>query len=165
MTQRLLMRGLLFCTECGSRLDFWTCFICGNVGRGRQKGHYELVSHRYALELATQRVWDHAGDNYVHQLFQNKAYGREYGNLAMQYSQIFRRATEDQPAVYDEQTSKLRRRLTQWKPEIFGENAEQKVLETGAEHKMRRAGNEGRQARLEKEKEKKKADDRVGSEI
>ena len=32
--------------------------------------------HLYALELETQRVWDYAGDGYVHRLIQNKADGK-----------------------------------------------------------------------------------------
>jgi BRCA1-associated protein len=30
----------------------------------------------YALELETQRVWDYAGDGYVHRLIQNRADGK-----------------------------------------------------------------------------------------
>lgn len=32
--------------------------------------------HLYALELETQRVWDYAGDGYVHRLIHNKADGK-----------------------------------------------------------------------------------------
>lgn len=32
--------------------------------------------HLYALELETQRVWDYAGDGYVHRLIQNKTDGK-----------------------------------------------------------------------------------------
>lgn len=32
--------------------------------------------HLYSLELETQRVWDYAGDGYVHRLIQNKADGK-----------------------------------------------------------------------------------------
>lgn len=46
------------------------------VVRAHAKGHYELTSHLYAMELETQRVWDYAGDNYVHRLIQNKADGK-----------------------------------------------------------------------------------------
>ena len=72
---------LASCTECGSRLNLWICLICGNVGCGRQgrahaKGHYDLTTHCFSMELATQRVWDYAGDNYVHRLIQNKADGK-----------------------------------------------------------------------------------------
>jgi BRCA1-associated protein len=35
-----------------------------------------VTTHLYALELETQRVWDYAGDGYVHRLIQNKADGK-----------------------------------------------------------------------------------------
>ncbi|KAJ3106820.1 hypothetical protein HDU97_005532 [Phlyctochytrium planicorne] len=38
--------------------------------------HYEETSHPFALEIETQRVWDYAGDGYVHRLIQNKADGK-----------------------------------------------------------------------------------------
>ena len=55
--------------------------ICGNIGCGRYRrahaqAHYERTTHLYALELETQRVWDYAGDGYVHRLIQNKADGK-----------------------------------------------------------------------------------------
>jgi len=55
--------------------------ICGNIGCGRYgrahaHAHYEKTTHLYALELETQRVWDYAGDGYVHRLIQNKADGK-----------------------------------------------------------------------------------------
>lgn len=73
--------ALAHCSECDSRINLWICLICGNIGCGRQgrahaKGHYELTTHLYAMELETQRVWDYAGDNYVHRLIQNKADGK-----------------------------------------------------------------------------------------
>ncbi|CAG8619905.1 3016_t:CDS:2 [Cetraspora pellucida] len=43
------------------------CGICGVT---------EKTSHLYALELETQRVWDYAGDGYVHRLIQNKSDGK-----------------------------------------------------------------------------------------
>lgn len=55
--------------------------ICGNVGCGRYgrahaHAHYQLTTHLYALELETQRVWDYAGDAYVHRLIQNRTDGK-----------------------------------------------------------------------------------------
>lgn len=38
--------------------------------------HYRETMHTYALELETQRVWDYAGDGYVHRIIQNKADGK-----------------------------------------------------------------------------------------
>lgn len=69
------------CVDCGSTSNLWICLICGNVGCGRYgrahaHSHYEATTHLYALELETQRVWDYAGDGYVHRLIQNRADGK-----------------------------------------------------------------------------------------
>lgn len=55
--------------------------ICGHIGCGRYTGahafdHHLQTNHLYALELETQRVWDYAGDGYVHRLIQTKADGK-----------------------------------------------------------------------------------------
>ena len=57
------------------------CLICGHVGCGRYSGehahvHYEVSKHTYSMELDSQRVWDYAGDGYVHRLIQNKNDGK-----------------------------------------------------------------------------------------
>lgn len=64
-----------------STSNLWICLICGHIGCGRYRrahaqAHYERTTHLYALELETQRVWDYAGDGYVHRLIQNKADGK-----------------------------------------------------------------------------------------
>ncbi|OBZ74261.1 RING finger protein ETP1 [Grifola frondosa] len=69
------------CADCGSTSNLWICLICGNIGCGRYRSahayaHYARTTHLYALELETQRVWDYAGDGYVHRLIQNKADGK-----------------------------------------------------------------------------------------
>ncbi|TCD71864.1 hypothetical protein EIP91_003207 [Steccherinum ochraceum] len=73
------------CVDCSpdspSSSNLWICLICGNIGCGRYRrahaqAHYERTTHLYALELETQRVWDYAGDGYVHRLIQNKADGK-----------------------------------------------------------------------------------------
>ncbi|KAL2918510.1 hypothetical protein HK105_201911 [Polyrhizophydium stewartii] len=69
------------CSECGSTDNLWICLICGNIGCGRYfQGHafkhFKDTDHVYSLELETQRVWDYAGDGYVHRLIQNKADGK-----------------------------------------------------------------------------------------
>ncbi|GMF21377.1 unnamed protein product [Phytophthora lilii] len=38
--------------------------------------HYQDTLHTYSLELETQRVWDYAGDGYVHRLILNKQDGK-----------------------------------------------------------------------------------------
>lgn len=69
------------CVECGAGENLWICLICGHLGCGRYNQahafhHYADTSHLYALELETQRVWDYAGDGYVHRLIQNKSDGK-----------------------------------------------------------------------------------------
>ncbi|KAJ7224449.1 hypothetical protein GGX14DRAFT_425711, partial [Mycena pura] len=69
------------CSSCDSTTNLWICLICGNIGCGRYgrahaQAHYQATTHLYALELETQRVWDYAGDGYVHRLIQNKADGK-----------------------------------------------------------------------------------------
>lgn len=55
--------------------------ICGHVGCGRYDeahayAHWEETSHSYAMDIATQHVWDYGGDGYVHRLIQTKADGK-----------------------------------------------------------------------------------------
>jgi BRCA1-associated protein len=73
--------SLSTCADCNATANLWICLICGNIGCGRYgrahaHAHYESTTHLYALELETQRVWDYAGDGYVHRLIQNKADGK-----------------------------------------------------------------------------------------
>ncbi|KAG6850780.1 hypothetical protein H0H93_008818 [Arthromyces matolae] len=73
--------SLSSCSACSSTSNLWICLICGNIGCGRYarahaQAHYQNTTHLYALELETQRVWDYAGDGYVHRLIQNKADGK-----------------------------------------------------------------------------------------
>ncbi|GAB2292082.1 BRAP2 RING ZnF UBP domain-containing protein 2 [Dionaea muscipula] len=69
------------CFLCQTSENLWMCVICGFVGCGRFKEghaimHWKDTQHCYSLELETQRVWDYAGDNYVHRLIQSKADGK-----------------------------------------------------------------------------------------
>ncbi|CAH0595549.1 unnamed protein product [Chrysodeixis includens] len=70
--------GLLDGVEAGT---LWICLICGHVGCGRYENghaakHFLASNHTYALQLGSNRVWDYAGDNFVHRLVQNKADGK-----------------------------------------------------------------------------------------
>ncbi|PIN18675.1 Cytoplasmic Zn-finger protein BRAP2 (BRCA1 associated protein) [Handroanthus impetiginosus] len=69
------------CHICQTSENLWMCIICGFVGCGRYKeghaiSHWKETEHCYSLELETQRVWDYAGDNYVHRLIQSKTDGK-----------------------------------------------------------------------------------------
>jgi len=65
------------CRVCGTTDGLWICLVCGHVGCGRYvdchaRDHYKQTMHTYALELESQRVWDYAGDGYVHRLIQKQ---------------------------------------------------------------------------------------------
>ncbi|KAK6629916.1 hypothetical protein RUM43_003737 [Polyplax serrata] len=69
------------CLQCVSVENLWICLICGHVGCGRYvEGHaykhYLATQHCYSMLLGTNRVWDYAGDNFVHRLLQNKGDGK-----------------------------------------------------------------------------------------
>ncbi|KTB21751.1 RING finger protein ETP1 [Nakaseomyces glabratus] len=69
------------CSECGSSENLWICLICGHVGCGRYNSrhaikHFEETSHCFAMDSKTDRVWDYAGDNYVHRLVENEVDGK-----------------------------------------------------------------------------------------
>ncbi|KAE8361897.1 BRCA1-associated protein 2-domain-containing protein [Aspergillus caelatus] len=69
------------CSVCHSDINLWICLICGIVGCGRYDGahafdHYKETSHAFAMDLATQRVWDYVGDAYVHRIIQSKTDGK-----------------------------------------------------------------------------------------
>ncbi len=69
------------CDDCDTVDSLWICLICGHVGCSRYRKmhaqeHWKSTGHTYSLELDTQRVWDYAGDGYVHRLIQNKSDGK-----------------------------------------------------------------------------------------
>lgn len=70
-----------FCFDCDAADSLWICLICGNIGCSRYRNehaelHFQKTGHTYSLEIDTQRVWDYAGDGYVHRLIQNNADGK-----------------------------------------------------------------------------------------
>ncbi|KAI3657306.1 hypothetical protein MP638_005007 [Amoeboaphelidium occidentale] len=69
------------CAVCNATENLWICLICGNIGCGRYlsahaQSHFVQTQHLYSMELETQRVWDYAGDGYVHRLIQNRDDGK-----------------------------------------------------------------------------------------
>lgn len=68
------------CMECECTDKLWICLICGHLGCGRYQGghaaaHFRKTEHTYALQVGTNRVWDYAGDTYVHRLLLNQVDG------------------------------------------------------------------------------------------
>lgn len=70
------------CMQCTAAENLWVCLICGNVGCSRYAPeqhslkHFVETGHCFAMELNTSRVWDYAGDNYVHRLIASEADGK-----------------------------------------------------------------------------------------
>ena len=69
------------CRVCRADTNLWICLICGRVGCGRYDAahafaHHEATGHRFALDLATQRVWDYDADGYVHRILQSMPDGK-----------------------------------------------------------------------------------------
>lgn len=70
------------CMECDEANNLWICLICGNVGCGRYAPaqhslkHFINTGHCFAMEIDTSRVWDYAGDKYVHRLVTNESDGK-----------------------------------------------------------------------------------------
>ncbi|KAK4934723.1 hypothetical protein LTR10_024096 [Elasticomyces elasticus] len=70
--------GPLECEVCHVETSLWQCLICGKVGCGRYEGkhaysHYEESGHTFSMDLESKRVWDYAGDAYVHRIIQGAA--------------------------------------------------------------------------------------------
>ncbi|EFA82254.1 Hypothetical RING finger protein [Heterostelium album PN500] len=122
------------CSSCATTESLWICIICGNVGCSRYVNshanqHYEETMHTYALELETQRVWDYAGDGYVHRLIQNRSDGKvlEFPNphsnsdnrsgshlkeekiesIAVEYNFLLTSQLEQQRAYFEQQILKI----------------------------------------------------------
>ncbi|KAF9436621.1 hypothetical protein BGZ76_003462 [Entomortierella beljakovae] len=129
------------CATCGTTENLWICLICGHIGCGRYQEkhayhHYDVTSHLYALELETQRVWDYAGDGYVHRLIQNKADGKlvelpsavngalrphdssqigqeKLDAIGVEYTYLLTSQLESQRLYFDAQMAALTAQLTQ----------------------------------------------------
>ncbi|CDW58860.1 BRAP2 and zf-UBP and zf-RING 2 domain containing protein [Trichuris trichiura] len=113
------------CPVCGKRDDLWICLICGHVGCGRYANghayqHFQETQHTFALEVGGQRVWDYAGDNYVHRLIQSKSDGKlvEFnpGNnkatekveaLNLEYSYLLSREMDAQRKYYEDRLTEF----------------------------------------------------------
>jgi len=69
------------CDVCGQSDCIHICLVCGFIGcnvagRGHAQQHFEATRHTYALDVTTQRVWDYAGNGYVHRLLYNHEDGK-----------------------------------------------------------------------------------------
>jgi len=109
---------LTSCEVCNSKQSLWICMICGVVGCGRYSSghaheHFQESGHAYALELETQRVWDYAGDGYVHRLIRNKVDGKlvelpdPHNNNSYERSQVPPDTNASQAREFQEKNEQL----------------------------------------------------------
>jgi len=122
------------CQRCDETRDLWICVVCGHVGCGRYMDghafeHYLETQHNYVMQVDTQRVWDYAGDNYVHRLVQNRSDGkvvrldtddgaaggkasdRKVNLLLAEYSSLLTAQLEAQRAFFEGELSKALARV------------------------------------------------------
>lgn len=114
------------CMECEGTEALWICLICGHVGCGRYKGghaasHYRATNHTYAKQLGTDRVWDYAGDNFVHRLLQSKGDGKlvavhtptegdsdeKIDSIQLEYTYLLTSQLNTQREYYEEKLARL----------------------------------------------------------
>lgn len=114
------------CMECDGKDSLWICLICGHVGCGRYQGghaasHYRDTHHSYALQLGTDRVWDYAGDNFVHRLLQSKTDGKlvptrspdggesqeKIDSIQLEFTYLLTSQLDAQREYYEEKLSRL----------------------------------------------------------
>ncbi|KAK0395473.1 hypothetical protein QR680_001294 [Steinernema hermaphroditum] len=120
------------CNDCDKTSDLWMCLICGNIGCGRYAEahayqHFLKTQHTYTLEVGGDKVWDYAGDNYVHRLIQvgsenkfaeieHNACGREDGDknvekLQVEYACLMTNQLETQRHFFEEKMRQTEERL------------------------------------------------------
>ncbi|GAN09500.1 zf-UBP-domain-containing protein [Mucor ambiguus] len=173
------------CATCHATEHLWVCLICGNVGCGRYENahayeHYRQTDHLYSLEIETQRVWDYAGDGYVHRLIQNAVDGKlvelpsttEDSNvsasqekleaISLEYNYLLTSQLDSQQLYYESQMDQVAAQLSDMRSKTRSLLAEADQIQ--AENKRLEAEN------LEKEKQiveftkgKEKADKKLES--
>jgi len=85
-------RSAQFVSE--SNRDLWICLVCGFIGCGSSncyhiRDHYQSHLHAYAMNVENGRVWDFAGDGYVHRLIMQQSdndYDRGNDNVGLRAS-------------------------------------------------------------------------------
>ncbi|CAL9682377.1 unnamed protein product [Knipowitschia caucasica] len=120
------------CFECGVQENLWICLICGHIGCGRYISrhaykHFEETQHTYAMQLTNHRVWDYAGDNYVHRLVASKTDGKmvqyecegdtchdeKIDALQLEYSYLLTSQLESQRIYWENKITHLEKETTE----------------------------------------------------
>ncbi|CAO1381134.1 unnamed protein product [Diamesa serratosioi] len=142
------------CMECEGTEALWICLICGHVGCGRYQGghaanHYRSTNHTYAMQLGTNRVWDYAGDNFVHRLLQNKTDGKlvatnspgnegeeKVDSMQLEFTYLLTSQLDAQRQHYEERLSRIESTMIADKSSIQKETEAIKNSNSSIEHKL-----------------------------
>lgn len=142
------------CMECEGTEALWICLICGHVGCGRYQGghaanHYRTTNHTYAMQLGTNRVWDYAGDNFVHRLLQNKTDGKlvatnspgnegeeKVDSMQLEFTYLLTSQLDAQRQHYEERLSRIESAMIADKSSILKETEAIKNSNSNIEHKL-----------------------------
>ncbi|CEP18415.1 hypothetical protein [Parasitella parasitica] len=173
------------CSTCHSTGNLWVCLICGNVGCGRYENahaydHYCQTDHLYSLEIETQRVWDYAGDGYVHRLIQNAVDGKlvelpsttedpsisatqdKMEAISLEYNYLLTSQLDSQLIYYERQMDQVATRLSEMRSKTRSLLAEADGIDS--ENKRLEAENRRREKQIvEITNEKEKADQTLES--
>ncbi|KAH8549210.1 zf-UBP-domain-containing protein [Umbelopsis sp. PMI_123] len=172
------------CFVCGATESLWICLICGHIGCGRYNDahayhHYMETNHLYALELETQRVWDYAGDGYVHRLIQNTIDGKlvelpgattddnqrvpqeKLDAVSLEYTYLLTSQLESQRMYYEDHLTSLTSQLSTLSKQVkslAGEIQTVKAENDSLISYRREADKQFKEIEKEKEKAEKKID-------
>lgn len=142
------------CMECEGTETLWICLICGHVGCGRYQGghaatHYRNTNHAYALQLGTNRVWDYAGDNFVHRLLQNKSDGKlvatsspndegeeKIDSMQLEFTYLLTQQLDAQRQHYEERLARIESAMASDKQQILKETEKIRTNNTQIEQKL-----------------------------
>jgi BRCA1-associated protein len=143
------------CMECEGTEALWICLICGHVGCGRYQGghaatHYRSTNHTYALQLGTNRVWDYAGDNFVHRLLQNKTDGKlvatnspgnnegeeKVDSMQLEFTYLLTSQLDTQRQHYEERLARIEAAMAADKTNIIKETESIKISNSNIEQKL-----------------------------
>uniref|UniRef100_A0A1B0G7Z4 BRCA1-associated protein n=1 Tax=Glossina morsitans morsitans TaxID=37546 RepID=A0A1B0G7Z4_GLOMM len=131
------------CMECEGTDSLWICLICGHVGCGRYQGghaaaHYRATNHTFAMQLGTSSVWDYAGDNFVHRLFQNKTDGKlvastandegeeKIDSMQLEFTYLLTSQLDTQRKYYEERVERLEQEWRDFR--LSAEAANDKII-------------------------------------
>lgn len=110
---------------------------CGRYQGGHAAAHYRATNHTFAMQLGTSSVWDYAGDNFVHRLFQNKSDGKlvasqtekdereeKIDSMQMEFTYLLTSQLDTQRKYYEERMERLEKEWDDFQSNANAANSE-----------------------------------------